>query len=275
MKKSDPQKNMLYKLYNQPAGRCILKVLTAPALSRLAGRFLDTSASTVLIDPFVKSNGIDLSVYESGPFASFNAFFTRRLAPGKRTVDHTPSHLIAPSDGLLSVYPIEDGTVCPIKGVEYSIEGLLRSKKLAEKFDGGLCLVFRLCVDHYHRYAFFDSGKVLRRYFVNGILHTVRPVALEARPVFVENSREVTVMRTENFGLAAQVEVGAMLVGRIVNRDVQTFTRGEEKGLFEYGGSTVVLLLQKDAVKLDDRFVFGGEEQSVRFGEQIGETHAR
>ena len=118
MKKSDPQKNMLYKLYNQPAGRCILKVLTAPALSRLAGRFLDTSASTVLIDPFVKSNAIDLSDYESGPFASFNAFFTRRLAPGKRTVDHTPSHLIAPSDGILSVYRIEDGRISQLSDEE-------------------------------------------------------------------------------------------------------------------------------------------------------------
>ena len=276
MKKSDPQKNTLYKLYNKPAGRCLLKALTAPALSRFVGKFMDSSWSTCLIDPFVSRNGIDLSDYESGPFPSFNAFFTRRLADGKRTLDHTPSHLMAPCDGLLSVYPITDGTVCPIKGVSYSVAGLLRSKKLAEKFDGGLCMVFRLCVDHYHRYAFFDSGKLLRRYFIPGVLHTVRPVALEARPVFVENCREVTTMRSDNFGLAAQIEVGAMLVGRIVNRDdVTRFARGEEKGRFEYGGSTVVLLLTKDAAKLNSRFPIGGEETPVRFGEQIGEAYVR
>lgn len=275
MRKHKPKKSILYSLYNQPAGRCLLKALTAPALSRFAGRFLDTSASKVLIDPFVKHNGIDLSDYESGPFPSFNAFFTRRLAEGKRVIDRTPSHLIAPCDGLLSVYPIHNGTVCPIKGVDYSIRSLLRSRILAKKFEGGLCLVFRLCVDHYHRYAFFDDGALLRRYAINGVLHTVRPVALEAKPVFVENSREVSLMRSDNFGFSAQIEVGAMLVGRIVNREnVDGFVRGEEKGRFEYGGSTVVLLLTKDAAKLDKRFVFGGTEIPVRFGEQIGEAHA-
>ena len=261
----------LYGLYHTPAGRILLKALTAPPLSRCVGAFLDTPASARLIAPFVKRAGIDLSDYERRPFRSFNDFFTRRLASGARSVDFDPQSLIAPCDGLLRVYPIRNGAVYPVKGVPYTLAGLLRSHKLAARFEGGLCLVFRLCVDNYHRYAFFDDGRLLRRYRIDGVLHTVRPAALEARPVFVENCREVSLMRTEHFGLAAQIEVGAMLVGRICNRrGVTEFARGGEKGWFEYGGSTVVVLLQKDAARPDRRFLAGEGEIPVRYGERIG-----
>lgn len=261
----------LYRLYHSPAGRSLLKILTAPPLSRAAGAFLDTRASVCLIRPFVSHANICLSDYEQRSFHSFNDFFTRRLAPGVRTVDHTPDALIAPCDGNLSIYPIREGMVVPVKGVPYSIAGLLRSKALADRLEGGLCLVFRLCVDHYHRYAFFDTGRLLRRYQIPGILHTVRPVALEARPVFVENTRAVSLMQTDHFGQAVQVEVGAMLVGRIHNHaGITHFARGDEKGYFEYGGSTVVLLLQRDACIMDARFPLSGAERPVRFGEAIG-----
>ena len=59
-------------------------------------------------------------------------------------------------------------------------------------------------------------------------------------------------MQTRHFGTVAQIEVGALLVGRICNHDgAGAFTRGAEKGCFYYGGSTVVLLLQKgDTVEI-------------------------
>ena len=81
-------------------------------------------------------------------------------------------------------------------------------------------------------------------------------------------------MQTEHFGKAVQIEVGAMLVGKIENlHGAGSFTRGEEKGRFLYGGSTVVLLLQKNAAQIDDRFLKAsarGEELAVRMGERIG-----
>ena len=121
------------------------------------------------------------------------------------------------------------------------------ARRLAAEFDGGLCLVFRLCVDNYHRYHYFDDGSKGRNMFIPGRLHTVRPIALRNLPVFVENSREYTVMDTENFGRAIQMEVGAMLVGKIANNhEEHEFKRGEEKGCFLYGGSTVILLLKRN-----------------------------
>ena len=82
-------------------------------------------------------------------------------------------------------------------------------------------------------------------------------------------------MKTDNFGTAAQIEVGALLVGKIKNHHGEhTFSRGEEKGMFLYGGSTVVLLLEKDKAILDKSLFEAtqkGEETPVVMGERLGE----
>jgi phosphatidylserine decarboxylase len=70
-----------------------------------------------------------------------------------------------------------------------------------------------------------------------------------------------------------QIEVGAMLVGRIKNANKTTFKKGEEKGYFDFGGSTVVLLVNKD-IKIDDDILAQsakGIETKVSYGERIGE----
>lgn len=254
---------MLKFLYETAFGRLILKGLTAPGLSRAVGHFLDTKLSCIFIGPFVRNNGINLDDYYSDNFTCFNDCFCRRVKEDRRPVDMDPSVLVAPCDGLLSAYVITDGLVVPVKQSRYSIADLLgggldapeasgaadsseAARKLAAEFDGGLCLVFRLCVDNYHRYHYFDDGSKGKNVFIPGRLHTVRPIALRNLPVFVENSREYTVMDTVNFGRAIQMEVGAMLVGKIANNhEEHEFKRGEEKGCFLYGGSTVILLLKR------------------------------
>lgn len=65
-----------------------------------------------------------------------------------------------------------------------------------------------------------------------------------------------------------------MLVGRICNTHTSGFFfRGQEKGYFEYGGSTVVLLLRHGAAELRRdilRNTADGVETRVRQGERIG-----
>ena len=91
---------------------------------------------------------------------------------------------------------------------------------------------------------------MLKHKKIRGVLHTVRPIALAKFPVFVQNSREVTIEQTENFGKIAQIEIGALLVGRITNKKAEKrVKRGQEKGYFEFGGSTIVLLLSKKYAK--------------------------
>lgn len=213
--------------------------------------------------------------YEKEDYQCFNDCFTRHIRKELRPVDMEPEHLIAPCDGLLSIYPIRDGLVVPIKQSRYSIRRLLHSKKLAEHYQGGMCLVFRLCVNHYHRYAYMDHGMKGDNHFIPGVLHTVQPIALESLPVFTENCREYTVMKTENFGKVVQMEVGAMLVGKIANlHGAGPIRRGEEKGMFLYGGSTIVLLLEKDRVRLPQEWIQASERREeipICMGQKIGE----
>ena len=266
---------MLKFLYENAFGRLILKGLTAPGLSRAVGHFLDTKLSCIFIKSFVKNNGINLDDYYSDNFTCFNDCFCRKVKEDRRPVDMEPATLVAPCDGLLSAYEISDGLVVPVKQSRYGIADLLKDAELAKEFDGGLCLVFRLCVDNYHRYHYFDEGRKGRNIFIPGRLHTVRPIALRNLPVFTENSREYTVMDTVNFGRTVQIEVGAMLVGKIANNhEEHEFKRGEEKGCFLYGGSTVILLLKKDAAKLESIYFENTEkeiETPVKMGQKIGD----
>ena len=266
---------MLRFLYETVPGRAILRVLTAPWLSRAIGAFLDTRASRIFIPLFLKKGNIDLSEYLPERYASFNACFTRRIRPERRPVDAADAHLIAPCDGRLSAYRI-DGSTIPIKHSRYSVAQLLGNDPRSAEFQDGVCLVFRLCVDDYHRYRYFDSGRKGENHFVAGALHTVRPIALENTDVFVQNAREYTFMQTDHFGLCAQIEVGAMLVGRIKNlHGAHTFARGEEKGYFEYGGSTIVLLLKKNAANIPESIFADTQnniEQRVLCGSMIASS---
>lgn len=267
----------LHFLYHTTPGRLLLKPLTAPALSKACGAFLDSNLSHFLVRPFARHNRIRLSDYEMDNVLSFNDFFSRKIRDGLRPIDRDPEHLIAPCDGLLSVWPVQGDTVLPIKQSHYTLLSLLHSKKLAARYQGGYCLVFRLCVDHYHRYCYVDSGVKSKNFFIPGVLHTVRPIALEQVPVFTENSREYTLIRTSHFGTVTQMEVGAMLVGRIVNHEGEgTAVRGKEKGFFQYGGSTVIVLIEPDQVRIRQDLLkhsLLGKETPVKLGEVIG--HAK
>ena len=262
--------------YHTKSGALLLKLMTQRWVSQTAGAFLDTKLSCKLIEGYIKRNGIDMSQFEEEDYASFNAFFTRHVRPELRPVDYDKNAFIAPCDGKVSVYPITADNTLEIKGFTYTVDSLLKNPTASKRYEGGLCIVFRLAVDDYHRYIYVDDCISGREHFIKGKLHTVQNVALEARRVFSENCRAWTVLHTENFGPVTQVEVGAMMVGRISNNHKDkavTVTRGTEKGRFEFGGSTIVLLVQKDRVALDEEFLTNTQnelETIVRCGERIG-----
>lgn len=102
----------------------------------------------------------------------------------------------------------------------------------------------------------------------------MRPIVLKNYKVYHENSREWTLVQTENFGKVVQIEVGALLVGKINNRAITgPIVRGEEKGMFEFGGSTIILLFQKDTLRIDDAIwnnTADNKETIICCGEIIG-----
>ena len=260
-------------LYHTVPGRALLQLLIRPGVSKALGAFLDKPLSRHLVTPFVKSTGLDLSDYPERHYHSFNDFFTRNIREGRRPVDMEETALVAPCDGKLTVYPITKEGLFDIKHSVYSVTDLLRDATLAKEFEGGTCLIFRLTPDDFHRYSFMDDGKILSSSILSGVLHTVRPIAFRRYPVFSENAREYAVLDTKNFGKVIQMEVGALFVGRIVNLPLTHFIRGQEKGKFEFGGSTVILLLQKGAAEMDEELLQNtrsGLESIVRLGQKIG-----
>ena len=268
------QESIVRFLYGTYPGEGLLKILTHKGVSKLAGTLLSTKMSTALIPYFVKRNNIKVRDYEMSGHKSFNDFFARRLSAGARNVELNPDILISPADSKVMVYDCNEDSEFTIKGLKYSFEELTQSKKLAEVFKGGQLLVFRLSVDDYHRYCYVDSGDKSQNYRIPGKLHTVNPVACENAHVYRENERVISMLKSENFGLIMIMEVGAMMVGKIVNYEGPTYVRkGKEKGRFEFGGSTIILALQEGTVEIDRDVLLNSQqslETKVRYGERIG-----
>ena len=267
-------------LYHTMPGRLALKLLTRPGISRLAGRYLDSRASRWLIPRAARAWGVDMGEFEDADYRCFNAFFTRKRRSERMQIDTNPAHLISPCDGWLIALPIAADSRFSIKNSSYSVAELLGDAALAERFRGGLCLIFRLTPSNYHRYCYIDDGELLDTAAIPGVLHCVRPIACERYPVYVQNSREWALVRTEGFGDVAQVEIGALMVGRIVNERLDRgahVQRGQEKGRFEFGGSTILALFERGRVELNGDLLARsqkGEETSVRMGETIGHAVA-
>lgn len=270
----DGQGRMLRFLYEKPLGQQLLKLLIRPGFSKAAGWLLSTGISRPAIGPFVRKNGIAMEEYIPQRYASFDAFFSRKIRPEARPVDMDEAHLIAPADGKLTAVELEKTGIFQVKGVRYTLESLLRDGRLAERYQGGTLLIFRLSVDDYHRYCHVASGFLSETVRLSGVYHTVSPQGTAQVPVYRENTREYATLTTENFGTVLVMEVGALLVGRIVNTPGgKPVRRGEEKGYFRFGGSSVLVLLEPGRVRLDEDIVrnsAAGEETIVKMGERIG-----
>lgn len=273
------QDYFLKLLYGTAAGRRFVRFLIRPSVSRLGGMVLNTSLSKVLIPLFVKKAGISMEEYEKSNFKaydSYNDFFCRKIRRECRPVCDAPEALVSPCDGKVSVYPIDRECIFRIKNTAYTVESLLRSGRLAERYSGGYAYVFRLTVDDYHRYCYAVSGRKSRQRRIRGVFHTVNPAANGHYPIYKENTREYCLIKTYHFGTIVQMEVGALMVGTIRNDCLgeQVVNRGEEKGRFEFGGSTIVLLAEPGKVKPDQDLLLNsqeGWETVTKMGEKIGE----
>lgn len=260
-------------LYGTVFGRFLLKIFTQPFISEIGGWYLSLPVSRHLIPKFIKKNNISLNGIEvpNRGFRSFNDFFKRKKI--EIAIKENSKYFISPCDGLLSMIKLSRDSEFNIKNTTYSLDRLLKDSNLAKEFSEGTALILRLTPSHYHRYLFIDSGTVLENRKINGVLHCVRPIALEKFPVFVENAREYTVIDTENFGKIIQMEIGAIMVGKITNKEIKDkVKRGEEKGYFEFGGSTIIVLVKKDIIKLQYdilKELCTGTEVSVKSGEVI------
>lgn len=255
-------------LYKTLPGRMVLKLLIQPKVSKITGRYLSSGASKWLVPYYIRKHNINMrgiEVPENG-FSSFNEFFTRKKKVGRQELKSTS--LISPCDGFLTCITIKNNLIFNIKHTKFSLEDLLKDKRLASKFHDGTALIFRLTPANYHRYCYAADGQVLRTRTIPGTLHCVRPIALGEFPVFAQNSREYQIIKTQSFGTMVQMEIGALMVGKINNhrQDTGCVLAGREKGTFEFGGSTIILLFTKNAACFRKE-LFQNEELPIHMGD--------
>ncbi len=267
--------------YETPTGRTLSEVLfKRKFISWLYGWVQDRPNSSKKIAKFVEELGIDMTeaVRENiEQYSSFNDFFAREIKPHSRPVEQKNDMLISPADGRVFAYEnIDIQKVVQVKGFNYSLGELLDDKVLAQKYQGGVCLVVRLCPADYHRFHFCDSGIASGTKKIKGHYYSVNPMALhQIASLYCRNKREITILESDNFGSIAYIEVGATAVGSII----QTYemdsrvVKGQEKGYFKFGGSTVILFMEKEKVKIDEDLLINtetGYETKVNMGERIG-----
>ncbi len=226
--------------------------------SRMLGWFADRGFSHRKIAATVEQLGIEMSevVVPPGGFRTFNEFFCRHLKAGARPLDADQRRLLSPADCRCLVYPeLKRESCIPVKGAAFTVSELLgdAGAEYAPRFQNGSLAVFRLCPADYHRYHFPASGRLLRGWRLRGKYHSVHPLALATKiRVFSENVREVSMLDLGAGGLAAFIEVGAFGVASIKQTFAsQDFQRGQEKGYFAFGGSTIIVILEPGRWRFD------------------------
>jgi len=271
--------NLLHLIYDYSIGRSLLFFIKRKFISSLYGKAMDSKFSKRMIEGFIKENGLQMeeSIKSKEKFETFNDFFTRKLKPEARPFNPEGQVFISPCDSrLLAFEGINSKKIIQVKGLTYSLDELLGSTEWNSNYDGGTALVFRLSPLDYHRFHFVDSGTANKTQTISGYYQSVNPIALAKIPrLYVENKRSITSFQSDHFGEILYVEVGATNVGTII----QTFqpgiriNKGDEKGYFKFGGSTVILFIEKGRLKVASDIItqsMQGIESRVLFGETIG-----
>lgn len=275
---SPPGESYLKFLYHNPLGGLALhSVVKRKFLSSIYGRMMDKPSSTSKIKGFVDSLNIDMSeaIKPIDAFTSFNDFFYRKLKPESRPIR---DGIVSPADAkVLAFDQIDDVRNFYVKGQRFTLSSYLQNKILATDFANSSMLIFRLAPNDYHRFHFPYAGHVSDTTAIRGSYYSVSPYALEPNfaRVFCENKRSYLTLSTVDKGRILLSPVGATMVGSIIhtyipNSDV---VKGDEMGYFAFGGSTVVMLVDRNYITLDQDLLDNtknGIETAVMMGDRIG-----
>lgn len=258
-------------LYNTPH-RVLIPFFTGSLFSELNNLRNKLPSSADKIDPFVRENNISTEEFEGQKFYSFSDFFERSIDLKYRPKSRVKGAFLAPADSNVLRYPITEDMKVSVKGITYTLDELTGKKFDIKEYAGGECLIFRLTMSDYHHYHHVDDGRIRKRLRIKGCLHTVSD-ASRKRAIYKENKRVVNLIKTAHFSDIFYIEVGAMLVGKIVNNNHIRFNAGDEKGMFKLGGSTIVILVKPGKLEVDKDIIRNsaeGIETKVRVREKIG-----
>lgn len=252
-----------------------------PFFSQFYGFLQKQPSSTKKIVPFIQHFEVDETEFLDPvtSFSCFNDFFIRKLKSTARPLVHGEQTAIIPADGRYYVYPNvshTDGFI--VKGKKFCLEALLQNAELAQNYAEGSMVLARLCPSDYHRFHFPTNGIPGETQLINGWLYSVNPLAIRKNlDIFTQNKRTLCEIETENFGKILFIDVGATCVGSIQ----QTYTphtpqeKGAEKGYFEFGGSSLILLFPKNSIQFDEDLIEAtshGFEMRCLMGQSLGKA---
>ncbi len=248
-------------------------------LSRFYGFLQKNSWSRRKVKPFIEKFHVDPSEFldpvES--YASFNDFFIRKLKTSARPLAKGSDVAILPADARYLVFQeIDKADGFFVKGRRFSLEHLLQSQALAKKYDRGSMVLARLCPTDYHRFHFPCDCIPDLPSPIPGPLFSVNPIALKRYAnILAENKRVITPLHTRQFGTILYIEVGATYVGSI-HQTFQAgteYAKGDEKGYFSFGGSSLVLLFEPGHIQLDQDLIASSAERvevKALMGQSLG-----
>jgi len=274
-----PGEKWLRWMYHNHFGKLALQsVVKRKFLSQWYGRKMDTPASKSKIKKFVTSLKIDINetICPLDDFTTFNEFFIRKLKSEVRPINKNSTVIVSPADGKTMAFD-EFGNLDTFfaKGQKFSLQELLQDQSLSDKYLKGTLLIVRLAPSDYHRFHFPADGQISQSTCIKGSYYSVSPYAVKNRmKIYWENKREYSVLSTVNAGDILMCEVGATMVGSIVqNYTPKTdIIKGQEKGWFKFGGSTIIVLFEKGKVQIDHDILENtknGYETIIKMGEQV------
>ena len=254
---------LLARLFGRTALHLFVKW---PFFSWLYGYLQRLPRSVKKIRPFIDKFQVDESEFAQpvSSYASFNDFFTRKLKPSARPIAAGKDLAVIPADGRYLFYPAissADGFV--VKGKKFNLTSLLRDKGLASRYQNGAMVLARLCPSDYHRYHFPVDCRPGKTLLVNGPLYSVNPLAVRKRvELLAENRRTLCELQSESFGLLLFLEVGATCVGSIHHTYTpgQFYEKGDERGFFSFGASTLILLFEEGRIRFDEDLLAASQQ---------------
>lgn len=268
----------------------LLRVLPRTRITRAVGRLceakLSPALSTAVVSVYAKAYNValDEAIAPDGAYDSFDAFFTRRLREGARSMPEDENVFISPADGKIAdIGAVDHAGSLKIKGRDYSVADLTGDPGEAKRYAGGQFAVVYLSPRDYHRVHAPMGGQVTLIRSLPGELFPVNAIGERHIPsLFATNRRVAVVIDTPSKGRVTVVLVGAIIVGRITvsvidARDVplgmhvidpgKPVLRGDEIGIFHLG-STAVVFAEKDASPPWTRAA-----GPIRFGEPLCISH--
>lgn len=245
------------------------------------GQFLTTEASTgtlnnkpggwfsqvALNSPHMRGLAEDFSIdftKPAGGFASWDAFFTREFAAGRRPVTSQGDDSVIVSAAEATPFAVQRNVQLRdnfwIKSQKYSLAHMMNNDPRANQFVGGTVYQAFLSADSYHRFHAPVSGQIVGKPdIVPGTYYSEPlstgfspdsgkpdpdPGADEASQGYISAvaTRGVMFIQADNpkIGLVCMVVIGMAEVSSVdITMPPQTpFKKGDQLGMFHFGGST-------------------------------------